>query len=120
MPRLSSIEELENLRNILAVDIDENQLCIVLCGGTACDASGSADIVQTVKKYILENDLMAEHETQSLGPLKQQGMLIKLSETPGNLQRSAPALGQHTDEILAELGYSEESIQQMRENRIIL
>ena len=70
--------------------------------------------------HIIENNLMTEHESFSLGTLKQQGMLIKLSETPGNLQRGAPGLGQHTDEILTELGYPEEDIRKLRENRVIL
>ena len=70
--------------------------------------------------HIIENNLMTEHETFNFGPLKQQGMLIKLSETPGNLQRGAPGLGQHTDEILTELDYSAEDIRKLRENRVIL
>jgi crotonobetainyl-CoA:carnitine CoA-transferase CaiB-like acyl-CoA transferase len=32
---------------------------------------------------------------------------VKLSETPGAVDRAAPLLGQHTEEILVELGYSE-------------
>jgi crotonobetainyl-CoA:carnitine CoA-transferase CaiB-like acyl-CoA transferase len=68
--------------------------------------------------HMLENDLIAEHESADLGKLKQMGLIIKLSETPGKLQRAAPGLGQHTDEILSELGYSRQTIQELRDKRI--
>ena len=32
---------------------------------------------------------------------------VWLSETPGSIRRRAPTLGEHTDQILAELGYSQ-------------
>lgn len=67
----------------------------------------------------LENDLVAGHESVELGPLRQLGMALKLSETPGHLQRAAPALGQHDDEILAELGYTTEQIGQLRAKGVI-
>ena len=41
------------------------------------------------------------------GPIKALGVPVKLSETPGAVDRAAPLLGQHTEEILVELGYSE-------------
>jgi crotonobetainyl-CoA:carnitine CoA-transferase CaiB-like acyl-CoA transferase len=41
------------------------------------------------------------------GPIKALGIPVKLSETPGAVDRAAPLLGQHTGEILAELGYTE-------------
>jgi len=69
--------------------------------------------------HVLENDLVAEHESGDLGPVKQMGMVVKLSETPGKLWRAAPGLGQHTDEVLSELGYSKKDIQQLREKRVI-
>ena len=41
------------------------------------------------------------------GPIKALGVPVKLSETPGAVDRAAPLLGQHTEEILVELGYTE-------------
>ena len=41
------------------------------------------------------------------GPIKALGVPVKLSETPGAVDRAAPLLGQHTEEILVELGSSE-------------
>jgi crotonobetainyl-CoA:carnitine CoA-transferase CaiB-like acyl-CoA transferase len=35
---------------------------------------------------------------------------LRLSETPGSVRRRAPALGEHTDEILIELGFTREEI----------
>ena len=67
----------------------------------------------------LENELVAEHDSADLGTVKQMGMMIKLSRTPGKLWRAAPGLGQHTDEVLSELGYSSEKIQQLRGKRVV-
>jgi crotonobetainyl-CoA:carnitine CoA-transferase CaiB-like acyl-CoA transferase len=44
---------------------------------------------------------------------------IDLSETPGVYRRPAPMLGEHTDAILADLGYSEAEIAALREDRVI-
>jgi crotonobetainyl-CoA:carnitine CoA-transferase CaiB-like acyl-CoA transferase len=68
---------------------------------------------------LLQNDLIAEHDSMNLGKLKQMGMVVKLSETPGKLWRAAPGLGQHTGEILSELGYSAEKVEELRVKRII-
>ena len=39
---------------------------------------------------------------------------IRLSETPGSIRRRAPLPGEHTDEILRELGYSTDAVQHLR------
>ena len=39
--------------------------------------------------------------------------------TPTVMQRGAPRLGEHTDEILRELGYSADRIEELRANRVI-
>jgi crotonobetainyl-CoA:carnitine CoA-transferase CaiB-like acyl-CoA transferase len=44
---------------------------------------------------------------------------IELSETPGAYRRRAPLLGEHTDAILASLGYDDAEIAQLREARVI-
>lgn len=44
---------------------------------------------------------------------------VDLSETPGRFAHRAPMLGEHTDEILAELGYSEAAIDALRAANVI-
>ncbi len=44
---------------------------------------------------------------------------VELSETPGEIRFRAPTLGEHTDQIMGELGYSAEQVAGFRENRIV-
>lgn len=44
---------------------------------------------------------------------------VDLSETPGRFRRRAPTLGEHTDEILAELGYRPDQIDELRTKGVI-
>ena len=58
--------------------------------------------------------MMVETEHPIAGRVKNIGIPIKLSETPGRFQRPAPTLGQHTDEVLTELGCSPDEIAKLR------
>jgi crotonobetainyl-CoA:carnitine CoA-transferase CaiB-like acyl-CoA transferase len=44
---------------------------------------------------------------------------VWLSQTPGSVRRRAPTLGEHTDRILAELGYDKAAIARLREAGVI-
>ena len=44
---------------------------------------------------------------------------VFLSETPGSIRHRAPVVGEHTDEIMAELGYDRDSIAELRSKRVI-
>lgn len=52
-------------------------------------------------------------------PLKVPGVLPKLSATPGRLGNGGPALGQHTDDVLDELGIDQETRAKLRQAGII-
>ena len=60
MLRLSSINELKELRRVLFDASDESKPRIVICAGTACQASGSNDIIRVSKRYIIEKRLVGK------------------------------------------------------------
>jgi crotonobetainyl-CoA:carnitine CoA-transferase CaiB-like acyl-CoA transferase len=49
------------------------------------------------------------------GEILVQAPPTTLSRTPGAIRRAAPTQGEHTDEVLAELGYTSEEIKTLRE-----
>jgi len=52
-------------------------------------------------------------------PLRQPGVVPKLSATPGAIRSAAPGLGQHTGEVLRALGYAEADVARLREEGIV-
>jgi formyl-CoA transferase len=63
---------------------------------------------------MIENIVAADGE-----PLKVPGIVPKLSSTPGAIRSTAPALGEHTDAVLREAGYSAAEIAGLRKNGIL-
>jgi alpha-methylacyl-CoA racemase len=60
--------------------------------------------------------MVVEMDQPELGKIRQLGFPVKMSRTPADPTRPAPAFGEHTDEVLREAGYSEEEIVAMKES----
>jgi crotonobetainyl-CoA:carnitine CoA-transferase CaiB-like acyl-CoA transferase len=63
--------------------------------------------------------LVARYDHPLLGHVSQAGNLITFSDTPGKQERAAPLVGQHTREIMRELGYGDEMIDGYAEQGIV-
>ena len=61
----------------------------------------------------LARDMVVEVEHSKLGPVRTIGFPVKFSETPVSVEQGAPLLGEHTREVLVELGYSEGEIEEL-------
>ena len=69
--------------------------------------------------HVLARDMYREMPHPTLGSIKQTGLPIKFSKTPSGFDRHPPLLGEHNQELLAELGYSEQEIRRLAENSVI-
>ncbi len=76
-----------------------------------------ADLVDDPQ--VVANEYFTEVDHPVLGRTKEVGIPIKMSKTPGRVRHAAPELGQHTEELLLESGFSWEEIQAFREASVI-
>jgi formyl-CoA transferase len=63
--------------------------------------------------------LAAEVKHRTLGTLRIQNVPVTLSRTPAEVRTAAPDVGEHTEEVLAELGYSAAEIGRLRDARVV-
>jgi crotonobetainyl-CoA:carnitine CoA-transferase CaiB-like acyl-CoA transferase len=61
-------------------------------------------------EHIQERGVIVETPDAEAGSVLMHNVIPRLSETPGRLRYPAPALGQHTQEVLRAIGYSDQRI----------
>jgi len=68
---------------------------------------------------VLHRKMVIEVEHPTEGKIKQVGIAIKLSDTPGRVRNLPPLLGEHTEETLTGLGYNKQRLNELRQKGII-
>ena len=68
---------------------------------------------------VIAREMLTTMTHPTAGEIKQTGLSIKFSESPGELRLAPPLLGQHNEEILSEIGYSDSEIEKLKSDSII-
>ena len=68
---------------------------------------------------IVERAMVVTLDHPIAGAIRQLGVPIKLGDTPSSVRTPPPVLGQHTDEILMEIGLSRNDINQLRSDGVV-
>ena len=68
---------------------------------------------------VLARNMLVELPHPELGTFRTTGLPVKLSATPGRIERRPPLHGEHTDEVLEECGVSLEEIERLRREEVL-
>ena len=69
--------------------------------------------------HLRERNILFEGSHPQAGPFTYVGEPVIVDKMPYELRRHAPALGEHTDEVLGELGYDQASIDRLRASGVL-
>ena len=69
---------------------------------------------------VLAREMMVDTQDPELGTIHNIGVPVKLSDTPGSIRRRAPALGEHSAEILLEYGFARGEVHGLLADGVIL
>jgi len=125
-PKFNTIEaRAENSKELIAIFDDrfatktrDNWLKILTEGGCICTPVQSPMEVSNDPQALANNYFInVDHPTW--GRIKMVGFPWDFSETPASWRREAPEFGQHTEEILLEMGYTWEDIARLKEEEVI-
>ncbi len=68
---------------------------------------------------VLATGMIVEQEHPRAGRFKTIGTPVRFDRTPGRIRRPAPALGEHTREVLTEAGFTRPEIDALAAERVI-
>ena len=91
--------------------------------GFECKKFAAAPVLsseRTIKEgHMAERDMVVKIDDNNVGPFDAVGIPIKLEKTPGEILKGSPLLGEHTERLLRELGYSDEEIRSLEEDGVV-
>ena len=102
---------------IEARTLDENMAVFQAAEVTATPVYEIDQLV--ADEHIQERGVIVEAPDEEAGSVLMHNVIPRLSGTPGKLRRPAPALGQHTREVLREIGYSDARIAELVEEGVV-
>jgi crotonobetainyl-CoA:carnitine CoA-transferase CaiB-like acyl-CoA transferase len=118
--RMINIDEVERrVSEWTGAHSAEEVLAALDAAGVPCAKIASiADVV--ANPQLKHRGQIVEVDHTAAGRIPMQGPAIRLSETPTRIERGAPSIGEHSDEILAEWGgYTAAEISALREADVI-
>jgi crotonobetainyl-CoA:carnitine CoA-transferase CaiB-like acyl-CoA transferase len=68
---------------------------------------------------VAHNELLTTVERPGGGELRVVGVPVRFSATPGTIRSGPPAVGQHTDEVLAEAGYTVDEVRGFHDDGVV-
>lgn len=91
-----------------------------LLDGASVPAGGVNDAAAVAADpHFRARDMVVEVDTPDLGRMLMQGIVPKLTRTPGAIRWTGARLGEHTDAVLKAAGYSEAEIAAMRQGGVL-
>ncbi|MQA98251.1 MAG: CoA transferase [Streptosporangiales bacterium] len=117
--RLAHRDELDAAIGAFAASRDREAVLALFAeaGATAAPVYDVADIAGD--PHFLARGTVTRAEHPDWGPVLMQGLIARMSATPGRVTGTGPRLGEHTAEILGELGFSREALREMIRDGVV-
>ncbi|MEK3937093.1 CoA transferase [Sporosarcina sp. FSL W7-1349] len=117
--RVQYREELESLISERFSQLDSADIIERLESfGVPCGKIQNIEEVMT-SPQVIAREMMVEIEHPNIPDLKVPAFPVKFSETPPTVRYAPPLLGEHTNDVLQDLGYTEETIKELRAREVI-
>jgi len=114
----NAAERLELTAEILATKTSAEWLEMLEANDVPCAPVLSREEVIR-DPQVAANELIVESDHPHAGPMRQPRPAARFDATPSDLRRPAPLLGEHTDEILRELGISAQAAADLRSSGVV-
>ena len=117
--RLANEDELDAVLSARTREFNREELVKMLIAADVLTAPIN-EVEDVVKdEQILHNQMIVSTDHPTLGKVDVTGMPIKFYGTPGSIRMHPPLLGEHTHELLRELGYSTEDISRLQNQGVV-